>query len=347
MATTNRTDPVAASFEEAARRFALATEAEPPTAADYDLAGQHVAVRTVGHELGRELAQPLGHLTAHRTKTPALEIDLWLGSETGIGWPELADELDPADRFPLRTSADDRFVVHRQIETAVWLDRQEGRMVGAVRDLAGRSLYERGRPLETPLTVWMRDQNVQVAHAACVALEGRGALLLGASGSGKSTLAARCLAAGFEFLSDDKVALTGDAATGFTGHSLNNSLHLSADSIDLVPELAASAVAPATKLDDKFRVPLAESRWARRLRAHAAITVLVLPRLEAAPATGRASPREALLALSLSTLLSLPVRRATSLDRLAEAVRALPALHLDARDDAAPERLREILRSGV
>ncbi len=156
-------------------------------------------------------------------------------------------------------------------------------MVGAVRDLAGRSLYERGRPLKTPLTVWMRDRNVQVAHAACVALEGRGALLLGASGSGKSTLAARCLAAGFEFLSDDKVALTGDAATGFTGHSLNNSLHLSADSIDLVPELAASAVAPATKLDDKFRVPLAEGPVgtpASRPRRH--------HRPGAAPARGRA-----------------------------------------------------------
>jgi len=44
-------------------------------------------------------------------------------------------------------------------------------------------------------------------HAACVALNGRGVLLLGDSGAGKSSLAYACARAGWTFIADDSISL--------------------------------------------------------------------------------------------------------------------------------------------
>lgn len=45
-------------------------------------------------------------------------------------------------------------------------------------------------------------------HASCVALKGRGALILGPSGSGKSSLALALMALGCDLVSDDRTDVT-------------------------------------------------------------------------------------------------------------------------------------------
>lgn len=47
-----------------------------------------------------------------------------------------------------------------------------------------------------------------VLHASCVALDGRGLLILGPSGSGKSTLAIHLVALGASLVSDDQTRVT-------------------------------------------------------------------------------------------------------------------------------------------
>lgn len=47
-----------------------------------------------------------------------------------------------------------------------------------------------------------------ILHASCVAVWGRGALILGASGSGKSSLALTMMAVGATLIADDRVCLT-------------------------------------------------------------------------------------------------------------------------------------------
>lgn len=51
-------------------------------------------------------------------------------------------------------------------------------------------------------------QGPEILHATCVALEGRGVLILGPSGSGKSGLALRLMALGAQLVADDRTELT-------------------------------------------------------------------------------------------------------------------------------------------
>ena len=47
-----------------------------------------------------------------------------------------------------------------------------------------------------------------ILHATCVAVEGRGVLILGASGAGKSSLAIRMIALGAVLVSDDRTMIS-------------------------------------------------------------------------------------------------------------------------------------------
>ncbi len=48
----------------------------------------------------------------------------------------------------------------------------------------------------------------EILHASCVAVEGRGLLILGPSGSGKSALALRLLTLGASLVADDRTEIT-------------------------------------------------------------------------------------------------------------------------------------------
>lgn len=54
---------------------------------------------------------------------------------------------------------------------------------------------------------------VTILHASCVALDGRGVLILGPSGAGKSALALQLMAYGCVLVSDDRTAVVAEAGT--------------------------------------------------------------------------------------------------------------------------------------
>jgi hypothetical protein len=326
-------DPVREGYLLAADRFGSALGSGAPLVAGcYSVAGRPVRLRVVGRALAERFVQPWSHLEERGTArgSGALTVDLWHRAETRIEEPDTAGDIDPFSRFPLRVSRDDRFLVVRQPETVTWLDRETGHLVGAIGDVERRTLYEAGRPVETPLLVWLRDQGVPLVHASFVARGNRGVLIVGRSGSGKSTLAAQCLCAGFDFLGDDKVAFVSSSGGHPMGYSLNSSLHLDSTALSRLPLLAEHAVPPSLSIDDKYRVAV-ERVAADRLRRSAPIRMLLMPTLEprARSRTEPASKKDALLALSLSTLLALPIARDRSLDHLAELAESLPAYRLD------------------
>jgi hypothetical protein len=87
-------------------------------------------------------------------------------------------------------------------------------------------------------TLATRSQDLVPLHAACVALQGRGLLLMGDTGAGKSTLSLQCLLHGFDFLSEDSVFVDAHSlrATGIA-----NFLHVRADSLRWITDSRVAA----------------------------------------------------------------------------------------------------------
>jgi hypothetical protein len=137
-------------------------------------------MRVAGAELAKSLARPFAHLRLDRpVLQPSLTLDLWDEAATGVA-------CDTADFGDGQASPDARYVVHTRFQTTTVLDRAAHRLLGRVRDAAALSLHERGRPLFTPLMLWLQDRRVQPVHAGLVARDGQGILFGGPGGSGKS-----------------------------------------------------------------------------------------------------------------------------------------------------------------
>ena len=94
-------------------------------------------------------------------------------------------------------------------------------------------------------------------HATCVALEGRGVLLLGAAGAGKSDLALRLVDAGWELVADDRVDLTasGDGLIASAPETLAGLLEVRGLGILRLPATERAVVALAVELVIPEAVP--------------------------------------------------------------------------------------------
>ncbi|CUH49520.1 HPr kinase/phosphorylase [Ruegeria atlantica] len=78
--------------------------------------------------------------------------------------------------------------------------------------------------MSAPSIYDLEKQDSAILHASCVAVGGRGLLIVGASGAGKSELVLQMMALGAELVGDDRVALrnnggevTADAAQNIRG----------------------------------------------------------------------------------------------------------------------------------
>lgn len=103
-----------------------------------------------------------------------------------------------------------------------------------------------------------RAQGLVPLHAACVGLNGRGLLLIGASGAGKSTVALQCVLQGLDFLTEDAAFVLphGMLATG-----VSNFLHIRRDSLRFLTGSSASLVQRSPVIQrrsgvEKFEVDL-------------------------------------------------------------------------------------------
>jgi hypothetical protein len=129
---------------------------------------------------------------------------------------EIETLTDPAGQDPWRDYA---IGSHRSSDGALAVIRREpssvetyvpGGVLGGVPRLhlaastaALASGDLRSQPANRAIASWLASPTVQLAHAAAVALDGCGVLLVGVGGRGKSTTALACAQAGFSFLGDD------------------------------------------------------------------------------------------------------------------------------------------------
>jgi hypothetical protein len=276
----------------------------------YSFAGHAARVRVVGDRLSTQMALPFAHLRRGRCD-PAhakLTIDLWDQLETGIA-PDIDVAPDPLGlSSSFSTSKDDRFVTSVLQYSMSNFDRREEQIVGVAFGTDRLSLYERGRPLHVPLSLWYNDRGIPLVHAALVSHGEDGILLAGATGTGKTTSSLSCTAAGFQYLADDLTGLEALTDGTFWGHSVHGSAFVDEETLRRLPALRKHAIPGAYSHEDKNLVFVAQAIPGRlmaktRLRAIALVQVTNADRTRARAAT----KGDSLLAMARSSLQSGPL----------------------------------------
>ena len=245
-------------------------------------------------------------------------------------------------------SSDDRFVGQELPNTLSCLDREGGRIMSTIAWNDRIFIYERAKPLARLLLEWHNGRGVQVIHTGLVARHGQGVLFAGKSGSGKSTCSLACISAGFQYLSEDYVALQRLEDGSFVGHSLYNSVFLETSHLARFPEFIPYAIDGKSPEEEKSVVILSQV-FPERLERVAPIRALVVPTVTTRRETRFrvASKGEALLAIGPSSLLQIPNRRlgVRGFETLAQLVEGLPCytLELGCEIGSIPSVVEDIL----
>jgi hypothetical protein len=312
--------------------------------------GLPVRLRLLGGVLARHVERPFAHLTLESSEIPpSLKIDLWDASETGTASSPEATLPSGGQRWSvddgvLAASHDGRFLWFERDRTQTCLDRREQRIVGWVAAADQLTLYERGKPLHLLLSVWYRDQGIQIVHAGLVGRDGRGVLFPGAGAAGKSTCALACAGSGFDYLGDDYVGFA-LAADSFKGYSLYGTARLDPGHLARFPALATHAVPPEPPHQLKSLLFLPE---VFRVQAEIPISAIALPRITSRMESSviPANKREALRAVLPSSVFFLvPSPGVRGADRLASLIQGVPTYWLEIGQELRqiPERVSELL----
>ena len=302
--------------------FAEAAGCAPVAEETLSFAGLPVRLRVAGALLAEQTIRSFAHLHGDPDGCdPALTIELWDETETGISLPEPLD----ARYTDIRAGR----LHHREPGTETRLDRDAGRIVGRRRDARTTTAADRAKPLPVTLPLWYLDRGAGLVHAGLVARGDDGVLIAGRARAGKSTAALACAAAGFSFLGDDQVALAEDAA-GFFAHSVYATARLED------ADVALTCGGPAETPEPGEKAVLFPTEGRARSAHRARIRAIVLPRSSATPALTAARPGEALLAFAPTSLLGVIGGGAWGFDRLARLVSAVPAFHLSGRVEDLP-----------
>ena len=132
-------------------------------------------------------------------------------------------------------------------------------------------------------------------HASCVAIGGRGVLLVGPSGSGKSDLALRLVDGGAELVADDRVALrrAGGRLVADAPPALAGLLEVRGLGIVRLPARGPTALALVADLDPAREIERLPEAAARELLGVALPALAVAARRASAAALVRAAARAA------------------------------------------------------
>ncbi|MDD5645571.1 MAG: hypothetical protein PHW86_00130 [Candidatus Bipolaricaulis sp.] len=316
------------------------------------LAGMSVRLRIVGRDLADALGMALRHLVVASGggRAPDLAVAAWDERTSGVAAPTVADSrVAPSEGGVIFGDVEDRVVGHARDGVELWLDRDAAGLWGCARDGTDVGLQNRGKPFHVPLLVWLADRDVPVLHAALIAHDGAGLLLVGQGGTGKTTVAMACFLDGFDFLGDDYVAIEEPAAGTYVGHGLYDSVWLTRDGEARLPGLARYAE-PGAPTGAPKRLVHAASICPERIARAVRIRGVVCTTLgdNAVPTISATTRAKALLAMAPTSTLRLPVTGAGLMDRMAGLAESLPCYELCLGSDLTllPGLLRGVLRTG-
>jgi hypothetical protein len=272
----------------------------------YLLAGRLMRMRIVGRRLAESMKLAFAHLRldGDGSLPHGVTVELWDETETEV-FCRIGSVRQDLDLQPiLNRSPEGRYASYQLQHSLIGVDREADSIIGYVSNAEDLSLYERGRPLHVPLSLWHKSHEMSLIHAGFVAKNNCGVLFAGSGGSGKSTSAITCASSGFSYLSDDLIGLEMSSNHNFFGHSLYNSTFMEPEHLLRFPQLNSHAMRGKYVFEKKHLVLLwqiASLRFERSSR----IDAIVLPRVRHSLTTRfrLATKGEALFALAPSSLL--------------------------------------------
>lgn len=316
-----------AGFEQA-----KSSRSEGLESSSFCVAGGTVRISAVGYALAQAITRPLAHL-ATASGPAALTVDVWDAADCRVPPPVV-----PAAEGPgaVTSSPDGRFLVYERPGSVAVLDRASRHLVGCFESSSRLTLGDRARPLSVPLGVWCGDRDIQLIHAGLVAVGGDGVLLAGPSRAGKSTAALACACAGFDFVGEDFVALSGD----LTGHGLFNSSLLDPVHLAGFPPLPPGTIDAGQPADEK-RLLFLDGARAAPIRLVALPLIVGSANSRTRPATAGAALRR----LAPGSLVKRAVPPRATLRRMAQLVDRVPSywLELDGELDRIAPRVERML----
>jgi len=328
-----------AALVEAARAgFAEARRRTGGTDLDGSIAGRPVRLRFAGRFFADQFATALA-VQPRAQIDHGLTINAWDGASTGValewaGW--LGKQLGPVG--VVEELSDERYHVSFDLHGALVsiLDRDAALAFHYVPDPALMPPWENTHPARLLWSAWARSSGLLTCHAAAVAVDGRGVLLVGNSGSGKSTTALACLADGMDSAGDDYVLVEpGDRPVV---HALYTSALLALDHAQqhdrLMPTIDHVAHMPGRSKAVMFANGVDRPSVSAGFPLVGIVALHVEP--GSTPAYAAASSGTTLRALAPSTLGQLGMVDAPGLRGLADLCRRLPAFELRLGDDPAP-----------
>lgn len=144
-----------------------------------------------------------------------------------------------------------------------------------------------------PVSFWLKQRNLFFVHAACLADQGRGMLIIGPSHAGKTTFSLLGVQSGLHFLSDEQPLLSFERSE-IRALAFPRRIRADRALARRFPELKAVPTADCPRPP----IPL-ETIWPRRMASSCSVNILIFPsyRAEGKATTRRMRPTEVLAEL--------------------------------------------------
>ena len=331
-------------FEQLWAAFDAYVDDEVTVQQDLCIGELSVSLTIRGQELSRIVLSPLRPRWVSGNHASA-QIRVWSGPlPRGHHAPTELRLLDPGKVAPDTGQHEEHITAMYAPEAVTYMlwDSQSQRGIYWIEELNRLPYWEQSAPL-IHLFHWLNaDHGVALVHAAAVGRNGKGLLIVGPGGTGKSTSAIACLAAGWEYVSDDYSLLGGShpprAINLFgVGKLLPNSL-------EYFPELHQEIV--AVRGDDDKSIFDFTQNYGNQVVDSLELVGVVLPQLGSEPQGPRNISRlSAAVALMPSTVFQLRTVKALAMHQISETLRALPSYAITFGPDRtqAPNQLGALL----
>jgi hypothetical protein len=321
--------------------------ANGPVERYFKISGYTVCLRFAGPALEPLIAPAFRHLIAQPVARPDLTVYLFDSASTKTEMPAAPWTKDDSnDRGEIRgyNGRHIKMSFNRVFTAINLINIPLNIAVYWVQDFRQVPYFETSCPMLAILFWWMREHGRQMAHAAAVAVDDKGALLVGRGAAGKTSTALFCLQSGMRFAGEDHVLLNSDPSPFI--HSLFCTAKLKNAHLVNFPQLAPLITNSGRKEIDKALIFLNE-RFGSNISTGFPLRAILIPRITNSTETivKEVSGGEGLLAWAPATIFQLPYADSDDFKSLVSFVKQVPNYILELGTDfpRIPQVIKNLL----